>query len=186
MLDTLPIVQIGDPVLRREARALTKEEILSPQVQELIAQMKKTMSGTGVGLAAPQVGYSVQLIVIEDLEEYLTFLTPQQILERERRPIPLHVIINPRLTCAGEETRDFYEGCLSVPELRGVVTRARSVRVDCLDERGEPRSIFASGWYARILQHECDHLRGTLCLDCVQTRTLSNEENYLKILAANR
>ena len=176
---TLDVVEIGAPVLRQEARALTREEILSPEIQTLIAEMKATMrKAPGVGIAAPQVGKGVQLAVIEDMDH--SHLTPQQLQERDRKPVPFHVLINPVLKAVGTETADFFEGCLSVPQFLSVVKRAKSVRVDCLNEKAEPVVIHASGWYARILQHEIDHLHGLLYTDKCYLRTLMTEENYVK------
>lgn len=176
----LEIVQMGHPVLREPARTLSKEEILSPQIQQLIEMMKMTMSGTGVGLAAPQIGYPLQVAVIEDREEYHKALSHEILKERERAPIPFHVIINPKITLDESETVEFFEGCLSVDDCFGVVPRARSVRVECLNEKAEPVVIEAKGWYARILQHEIDHLFGTLFLDRVITKSLTTEENFGK------
>ena len=176
----LSIVKLGDPVLRQPARPLTKKEILSPEIQGLIAEMKATMrAAPGVGLAAPQIGKGIQLIVVEDMDQ--SHLTPEQIRERERGKVPFHVVINPKIAVEGTETASFFEGCLSVPIYLGVVPRAKAVRVDCLNERGEPVVIHAKGWYARILQHETDHLNGTLCIDRAIKQTLMTEENYMKL-----
>lgn len=175
----LPIVQAGEPVLRQRARPLRRNEIRSREIRELIADMKETMyAAPGVGLAAPQVGRNLQLAVIEDRSEYTKDWTPQQLADRERRPVPFHVIINPRLTLLGDERVEFFEGCLSLTGLMALVARARRVQVDCLDETGEPRTIEASGWFARILQHEIDHLHGNLYVDRMYPRTLMTVENY--------
>jgi peptide deformylase len=91
--------------------------------------------------------------------------------------VPFHVIINPRLTPVGEEEVEHFEGCLSVTGYTAMVVRARRVRVECLDGRGEPRVIDASGWYARILQHEIDHLEGDLYVDRMDPRTFMTLEN---------
>ena len=130
-------------------------------------------------MAAPQIGRSIQLAVIEDMDH--SQMTPQQLEEKRREKVPFLVIINPRLEVIGAEKAEFFEGCLSVPELLGVVPRALSVRVECMNERAEPIVIKASGWYARILQHEIDHLNGVLFLDKVQSRTLTTTENYVKM-----
>jgi peptide deformylase len=119
----------------------------------------------GVGLAAPQIGRGIQLAVIEDREQYMKDWTPEQLAARERNPVPFQVIINPRLTLIGDETVEFFEGCLSVQGLMALVPRSRRVRVECLDESGQKRIIEASGWHARILQHEIDHLHGILYID---------------------
>jgi peptide deformylase len=175
----LTIVQAGEPVLRKRARALSTNEIRSREIQRLIAEMKETMhAAPGVGLAAPQIGRNVQLAVIEDRQEYTKDWTPQQLADRERQAVPFHVIINPRITLLGEDRVEFFEGCLSLNGLMALVPRARHVRVECLDENGQPKTIEASGWYARILQHEIDHLGGTLYIDRMVPRTLMTVENY--------
>src|SRR5215468_8238227 len=127
----LKIVQIGEAVLRQAARPLSPEEIRSESIRLLIEFMRETMQDApGVGLAAPQVGMSIQLAVIEDREEYHRNLTPAQLKERERRPVPFHVIINPTLTLFDQdETAEFFEGCLSMAGYTAVVPRARRVRV---------------------------------------------------------
>jgi peptide deformylase len=175
----LAIVQAGDPVLRQRARPLAPAEIASGEIQDLIRQMHKTMLDTpGVGLAAPQVGHALQLAVIEDREEYYKEVSAEQLTLRERRPVPFHVIINPVLTGSAENTVEFYEGCLSLAGFTALVPRMRAVRVECLDERGRNRVIDASGWYARILQHEIDHLRGALYIDRMRSRTFTSVENW--------
>jgi len=177
----LKIVQAGDPVLRRQSRPLTKEEISSPSIQLLIDLMRNTMhEAPGVGLAAPQIGKSLQLAVIEDRAEYLTRLSAEELAETQRAAIPFHVIINPKLTVLDKSSAQFFEGCLSVTGYQAIVDRALSVRVECLNERGEEVTIKAQGWYARILQHEIDHLNGTLYIDRMKTRTLTNAENMTK------
>src|SRR5215813_13796930 len=109
----LTIVQAGDPVLRRPARLLRPNEIRSREVRELIEQMKETMhAAPGVGLAAPQIGKGIQLAVIEDRPEYTREWTPQQLADRERKPVPFHVIIHPSIPLLGESRIEFFEGCL--------------------------------------------------------------------------
>lgn len=174
----LEIVQTGNPVLRKVARQMSVDEIRSDSTRRLIEQMRDTMrAAPGVGLAAPQIGESIQLAVIEDSIDYLKDLSPEQLAEQQRSPVDFHVIINPKLTIVGEATVDFFEGCLSVAGFGAVVRRAASVRVECLNERAEPITITAHGWYARILQHEIDHLNGTLYIDRMQTRTFTTTEN---------
>ena len=177
----LKIVQAGDPVLRKRGRKLTKDEIRSPQIQQLIELMRTTMrEAPGVGLAAPQVGVSIQLAVIEDPEEYLAHLSENQLAATQRSAVPFHVIINPKLTLLENATATFFEGCLSVEGYQAIVDRALDVRVECLNERGEEITINAHGWYARILQHEIDHLNGTLYIDRMKTRTLTTGENMVR------
>lgn len=175
----LKIVQTGEAVLRQRARALTPDEIASRETQGLIEAMRETMyDAPGVGLAAPQVGLPLQLAVIEDKSEYTRDAPPGFLKERDRKPVPFHVIINPQLTLVEEPTLEFFEGCLSLAGYTAVVARSRTVRVDCLDHHGSVIRIDASGWYARILQHEIDHLHGTLYIDRMQTRTLMTVENF--------
>ena len=119
----------------------------------------------GVGLAAPQVGISLQLAVIEDRAEYLRDLKPEILAERKREPVPFHVIVNPQIRLSDGAPAAFFEGCLSLAGFSALVPRATEVVVDCLDRFGEPKQLHARGWYARILQHEIDHLNGALYVD---------------------
>jgi peptide deformylase len=179
---SLTIVQAGEPVLRKVARALRPNEIRSREIRDLIAEMKETMyAAPGVGLAAPQIGHGIQLAVIEDRQVYMKDWTPEQLAERDRRPVPFHVIINPRLSMIADEQVEFFEGCLSVQGMMALVPRSRRVRVECLDESAKPRVIEASGWYARILQHEIDHLLGNLYLDRMYARTFMTVDNHKKL-----
>jgi peptide deformylase len=177
----LKIVQVGEAVLRTPARQLSPDEIRSSEIQKLIGHMHETLrDAPGVGLAAPQIGESIQLAIIEDLPEYSRNLTAEQIAERERQPVPFHVIINPKLTPIGDDKVEFVEGCLSVNGYAAIVSRSRQVRVECLDENATPRDIEAYGWYARILQHETDHLNGTVYIDRMQTRTFMTLDNFTR------
>ena len=178
---TFKIVQVGDPVLRRQARELTRDEIAMPALQELISRMRDTMrDAPGVGLAAPQIGESIQLVVIEDPPQAHAGMTPAQLAERERAAVAFHVLINPRLTVDGDEQVAAYEGCLSLAGFSMIVPRWRRVRVEALDEHGAPVVRDASGWYARILQHEIDHLRGVVCCDRMEPRSLTTQDNHLR------
>jgi peptide deformylase len=173
------IVQAGDPVLRRAARLLTVEELRGEEVRRLIADMRETMrAAPGVGLAAPQIGVSLALVVIEDRPEYVARLDEAERAERERAPVDFHVLANPRLAITDAQPAEFFEGCLSVAGFVALVPRASAVRVEALDEEGRPLVIEARGWYARILQHEIDHLAGTLCVDRMEPRSLATTDNY--------
>lgn len=173
----LPITQVGEPVLRERARELTVKEIQSREIRDLIRDMRETMyKAPGVGLAAPQIGRALQLAVIEDKAEYMKDVPADVIRERERRPVPFQVIINPKITLLDQGKAEFFEGCLSLTGFTAVVSRARAVQVECLDEQGSPRMIEASGWYARILQHEIDHLGGTIYIDRMLPRTFMSVE----------
>ena len=199
----LKIVQSGDRVLRDRARVLSANEIRSKFIQELIDSMRETMrDAPGVGLAAPQIGEPLQLAVIEDRAEYQRNVKAERLALLERRPVPFHVIANPKLTVierraaggsaeigtgrrAGGGSAEigtgrpaFFEGCLSLQGLVAVVPRALEVRVDALDEHGRQVRIEARGWHARILQHEIDHLQGVLYVDRAYSRTLMTQESY--------
>src|SRR3954447_19676301 len=174
----LKIVQAGDPVLRRRPRELTKDEIRSPETRRVIELMQETMrDAPGVGLAAPQVGIDLRIAVIEDKPEYVRDLREEEVSIRERLPVPFHVIVNPEIELL-EDAVEFPEGCLSVTGFTAVVPRARSVRVTCLNHAGEPQEIRATGWYARILQHEIDHLNGVLYVDRMHPQTFMTLDNY--------
>jgi peptide deformylase len=178
------IVQAGDPVLRQPAKPLSAAEIRSREIQQLIEWMRETMhDAPGVGLAAPQVGLSLQVAVIEDKPEYTKDAPAEFLKERERKPVPFHVlinpvIINPKIAHEEDGSVQFFEGCLSLAGFTAVVPRARKVSVECRDQKGEPRVIHASGWYARILQHEIDHLLGAMYIDRMQPRTFMSMENF--------
>jgi len=178
----LKIMQTGEPVLREEARVLMPEEILGEETQRLVQEMRDVMrDAPGVGLAAPQIGLPLRLAVIEDREDLLKSFSAEDLAERERRPVPFHVIINPVITYLSDEKKNFYEGCLSLPGFSAVVPRARTIRVEYLDERAESHFVQASGWYARILQHEIDHLRGALYIDRMLTHTFTTLENWTRL-----
>ena len=175
----LKICQAGEAVLRQQAKPLDRTEIKSRHIQDLIEYMRETMhDAPGVGLAAPQIGLPLQLAVIEDKPEYTRDAPPEVLKDRERKPVPFHVVINPEIVLHPGAQPAFFEGCLSLAGFTAVVPRSRVVTVNCLDHRGEPASLNASGWYARILQHEIDHLQGTLYIDRMQSRTFMSVENF--------
>ena len=177
----IEIVQAGNPVLRQRARPLSPAEIRSREIRDLIESMREAMrAAPGVGLAAPQVGLSLQLAVIEDRAEYHKDVDPSVLKERERRPLPFHAVINPVLEEIGSEKVEFFEGCLSVSGFSALVARSRAVRVTCLDDRGREKVIETTGWYARILQHEIDHLNGTLYIDRMISRSFTTMDNLVE------
>jgi peptide deformylase len=147
----LPIAKLGNPILRQPAAPLGPREIRSKDVQQLIDDMLETMRDEpGIGLAAPQVSRSIQLIVMG--------------LEGEGG-FPTTVLINPSIVYYGPEQVENWEGCLSVDGLRGKVTRPSSIRVKALDREGKPLDFEATGLYAVCIQHEMDHLIGKVFLD---------------------
>jgi peptide deformylase len=175
----LKIVQAGHPVLRQRARPLTGDELRGPTIARLIEEMRETMrDAPGVGLAAPQVGHSLQLIIVEDKPEYIDRADPEEMKVRERTPLPFQVLANPRLTVVDRTAVELYEGCLSVADFMMVVPRVRGIRVEALDHTGQPVTLSLQGWPARILQHEIDHLRGVLCIDRMHSRTLTSIRNH--------
>lgn len=170
------VVQVGTPVLRQRAIEVPSTEVASDDIKELIARMWETLVVVpGVGLAAPQIGDSRRVIVVKDPPEFVERLSPSQQAERERAPIEPYVLINPELTVIGSEARTFYEGCLSVEGYIAAVERFHEVEVRFLEVTGQVKRKRVLGWHARILQHEVDHLDGTLYVDRMDTRTLCAE-----------
>jgi peptide deformylase len=161
----LKIARIGHPVVRAPAREVPPEKVRAPDLQRLLDDMVETMHEyDGVGLAAPQIHVGLRLAVLE---------VPASD-ERAPEPVPLLVLVNPRLTPLGEERVPGWEGCLSVPDLRGLVPRHRRVRLQALDREGTAIDLEAQGFFARVLQHECDHLDGRVYLDRMEgLRSLS-------------
>ena len=150
------IVTLPDAVLRRKARTITKAD---KNLQTLIDDMVETMrEAPGVGLAAPQIGLSERLIVVEYFER------PED-EEKEEAPKKVWAVLNPEIVKASEETVMGVEGCLSIPGLVGEVERHASIQVKGLNRHGKPVKIKAEGWLARIFQHEIDHLNGILFPD---------------------
>jgi peptide deformylase len=152
-----PIIQLGNPVLKARARALEPAELTGNAVQTLARDLFETLGDAGgVGLAAPQVGVSVRLILAG------SFPTEQN---PDRPDVPTSALVNPRIVRASAEAETAWEGCLSFLQYRVRVSRARTIRVAYLGLDGTPREIEASGFHARVLQHEIDHLDGILTLD---------------------
>ena len=172
------IVQIGAPVLRARAAEVAPERIASDELQDLIRSMITAMrEAPGVGLAAPQLGVPLRVLVLEDRPELMARLSPDELRERERAELPLRVFINPVLRPIGEQTRLFFEGCLSVHGYTALVERSHEVEVTGLDERGQPHAMRVHGWPARILQHEVDHLDGTIYVDRMIPRSFVTSEH---------
>jgi peptide deformylase len=159
-------------MLRKIARELTQEEIASSEIQLLILEMQQIMrEAPGVGLAAPQIGISIQLAVIEDPIDRLKNISPEVLKDRSRESVLFHTIINPRIIQLSGDINYFFEGCLSIKNYARVTPRYHTVQVEYLNEKGELKVITAHGWYARILQHEIGHLNGELYVDCSDPRT---------------
>jgi peptide deformylase len=159
-----PVLKMGHPLLRKKARELTQEEIQSPWFADLINDMVETMhSEDGVGIAAPQIGESVRVSVIE--YQGATDRYP------DMGEQALTVFINPKVKVLTAEMDGFWEGCLSVPGLRGYVERPNKVEVEYMNVEGEKKKITADGFLAIVLQHEFDHLDGILYIDRVKDPT---------------
>ena len=172
----LPITKMGNPILRKIADPVPVAEISDPQFQNLIDSMLETMDSVGgVGIAAPQVGVSKQLALIK---------IP---IDNERYPnseqSELIVFINPQVQALTGEVQGFWEGCLSVPGLRGYVERPKKIRVDFLDRLGEPQSVEVNDFLAIVFQHELDHLQGKLYVDKVAQGNLVFDEEFEKFIA---
>jgi len=154
----LKVARLGHPVLRGPCRALSSDEIVSAPVRRLVRDLHETLREySGVGIAAPQVHEPVRLALIEFGEDDARY--------RTRDAEPLRIFFNPRVTVLDEALSGFWEGCLSVPGLRGFVERPSKVRVDYLDAEARPRDLVAEGFLATVCQHEFDHLDGTLYVD---------------------
>ncbi len=158
----LKVCHLGHPVLRAQAQPLSKEVLASPPTQTLIDNMMQTMvEYNGVGLAAPQIHESLSLAVIES--------------HGSRGDIPMTVLVNPDVTILDESLIEDWEGCLSIPDLRGRVPRYNRLRVDALDRHGNKIQFTADGFFARVIQHEFDHLMGRVYLDRMRDlQTLSH------------
>ena len=169
----LKVARLGHPVIRAPAVAVPKETIGSPALQRFIDDMVETMREyEGVGLAAPQVHVSKQVAVIE-VQENRRY--PGE------RPIPLTVLINPKILNASKKQLEDWEGCLSINDFRGRVPRAESLEVETYTRAGEKVTIQARGFFARVIQHECDHLAGRVFLDRMPNlSTLSHLHEFVR------
>ncbi len=169
----LKVARLGHPVLRQAARPVPLDAIRSPETQRFIDDLIESMREyDGAGLAANQVHTLRQICVIE-------------VLENPRYPdaphIPLTVVINPIVTPLTEEMEDGWEGCLSVPDMRGLVPRYTAVRLQCYDREGQPVDLIAKEFFARVVQHETDHLNGVVYVDRMRDlSTLSHVDEWNK------
>jgi len=164
-------------VLRARAEAVEPDAIATKEMQSLVRRMVDTMRrAPGVGLAAPQLGVGLRVIVLEDSNKLMGRLSPGERALRGRVPWPLTVLFNPELHLVGDARATFFEGCLSVEGWSALVERALEVEVGGLDGDGQPVVHRASGWPARILQHEVDHLDGALYVDRMHSRTFGHND----------
>jgi peptide deformylase len=153
----MKVARLGNPILRKVAEPVPVEAICSPGVQRLIRDMVETMwEYDGVGLAAPQIHDSLQIIVVEAMGDSRN--------PGAKRSAPV-VLINPVLSIISEQVIDDWEGCLSIPDLRGLVPRCAEIKVNACDPGGKALDFHAQGFFARVIQHEHDHLIGKIFLD---------------------
>ncbi|MBK1890798.1 peptide deformylase [Undibacterium sp. 14-3-2] len=147
-----PILKMGDPRLLRVAEPVT--EFDTPELHQLISEMFETMAAAnGAGLAAPQIGVNLQLVI---------FGFKSNPRYPDAPVVPETVLLNPELTPLSDETDEAWEGCLSVPGMRGLVPRWSALRYEGVDQFGKPICRDVDGFHARVVQHECDHLNGIL------------------------
>jgi len=175
-MSILKVARIGNPIVRAAAQPVDVDAIRTAPIQRLIDDMVETMHEyDGVGLAAPQVHVGLRLAVIEVPADD----------ERSESGVPLTVLVNPRVTPLGEETEVGWEGCLSIPDLRGQVPRQKRLRLEALDRQGKAYTVEAADFFARVIQHECDHLDGGVYLDRMEgMRSLSFQREMERALDA--
>jgi peptide deformylase len=175
----LKVARLGNPVLRTAAAPVPPEGIGAPAIQRFIDDLIETMiEYDGAGLAAPQVHVSQQIVVF-------------QVEANPRYPdaeaIPLTVLINPKITPLTQHVEEDWEGCLSLPDLRGKVPRYTQVRVEAYDRKGKKLNYVAKDFHARVAQHECDHLLGTVFLDRMKSmESLSFVGEFLRYSASEK
>jgi peptide deformylase len=173
------ILQVGAAVLRRRADHVDPDKLTSPKLGELIEVLRAGLVETpGVGLAAPQIGVSLRVALIQDPPQFHARVSEDRLAELERTAVEPYILINPEIEPVGDERRTFFEGCLSVDGYCALVERAKTVRVRWLDPSGDYHEALQSGWHARILQHEIDHLNGILYVDRMLPRSFMTTLNY--------
>ncbi len=162
---------MGHPVLRKKALEISRDYLVSDQFRQLVVDLRDSMKHYGgIGIAAPQIGVSLQVAVIElgSINRY-----------GEEVNLPFTVFVNPKLDILSDELQGFWEGCLSVPGLRGFVERPKKLKVSFLNEKGEAQEIVAEGFLATVIQHELDHLFGVLYVDRIKDMCLlTYQEEY--------
>ena len=169
---------MGHPVLRKKVKPVPVADITSGTTQRLIDDMLQTMlEYHGVGLAAPQVHEELRLFVAQVVTDH----DEEETEDESARPPKVLALINPEITPVGRHVEEDWEGCLSIPDLRGLVPRHRDIRVRAYDRTGKPIDIQASGYMARIIQHETDHLDGVLFIDRMKSfESLSFLDEYAR------
>jgi len=168
---------MGNPILRQKAEEVSKEYVASEEFRQLVEDLKDSMKHYGgIGIAAPQIGVSLQVAIIE---------VPRGNRYGAEVALPLTVFVNPKLELLTEELQGYWEGCLSVPGLRGFVERPRKLKVTYLNEEGEEREMTVEGFLATVIQHELDHLYGVLYVDRIKDmKLLMFQEEYERYIVA--
>jgi peptide deformylase len=165
-MSILKVARMGHPVLRAKARPIHPSDIRTPTIQQLIDDMFETMQEyQGIGLAAPQVHEGLRLFVAGFAPDAGEDEDEEEDADRDEHDVPQMVLINPEITVVGRELVEDWEGCLSIPDIRGRVPRARRITVTAYNRQGKKSQLEASGFTARVIQHETDHLDGILFLD---------------------
>lgn len=156
----LKVREVGDPILQEKCQEVDVTKI-NNEILEIIEDMKATLEyGTGLGIAAPQIGVSQRIIVVGARKETIAY--------NEAEDIPLMAMINPVWHSIGQEVDSQYEGCMSVPSIRGKIERYKKIELTYYNERGEKIEKQLNGFFARLVQHECDHLNGILFIEKVK------------------
>lgn len=172
------IVKIGHPALRHGTRMVSQELFDTTALYELIEVMRATLAGLGVGLAAPQIAVPLRLFVIEDSEDRMSHLSPEQRKSRHRYPYPFEAILNPVWRATSSRTVIEQEGCLSIPGFIADVPRYWAIEVEGFHPDGKRHRWSVEGWPARIFQHEIDHLDGRLLTDRMLSGTLTSTDPH--------
>jgi peptide deformylase len=169
---------MGNPILRKKAAQVPKDFLKSDEFAQLASDLFDSMKHYGgIGIAAPQIGIDKQIAMIE-LMGFNRY--------GEEVNLPLTLFINPEIEFLTDESQGFWEGCLSVPGLRGYVERPKKIKVKYLNDKGEDKELIAEGFLATVLQHELDHLHGVLYVDRVKSpQLLSYQEEFEQFIAAN-
>lgn len=167
----LPILRLGHPTLRLKAKPLSVTEIKSISTQKLIKDMRETMlDAGGIGIAAPQIGVSKQITII-NIQKNNRYRNIPQFDE--------YIVINPKIEVIDTNLRGFWEGCLSIPQIKGYVERPKAIKVSYLNENAEQIKLVLDDFRATVFQHEIDHLYGHLFIDCVKDTTkISFDKEY--------
>lgn len=172
----LHVCQVGDPVLRSEAKPVEVEHLNNPEIKQVILQMKQVMKRyDSVGLAAPQIGMPLRILLLEFSPKRKEQFGPEVYTAREMSTLPLTVIVNPKMDVLDYNKVEFPESCESVRGFSALVPRYKAVRLSGLNLKGEAVTLEGKGWLARMIQHEMDHLDGKLYLDCMTPRTFQND-----------